>query len=95
MKKAFAEAHEETFRRAILRGIGTSREEGAAEFLFHLLEDALTPDAEGSLEALALHRHNPDVVSRVRKAVEGRNSKRLKERFEVLFGAKPGGVTAD
>ncbi len=85
LKKTFPEAHEETFRRAILTAIGTSREEGAANFLFALLEDGLLPDAEGSLEALALDRHNPDVVSRVRKAVENRDSRRLQERFDALF----------
>ena len=85
LKKALPEAQGETFRRAILTGIGTSREEGAAEFLFHLLEDALTSDAVGSLEALALHRRNPDLVARVRKAVQDRDCRRLKERFEILF----------
>ena len=85
LENALPEAHEETFRRAILTAIGTSREEGAAEFLFHLLEDSVIADAEGSLEALALDRHNPDVVSRVRKAVQDRDSRRLQERFEVLF----------
>jgi HEAT repeat protein len=88
LKKALPEAHEEAFRRAILAGIGTSREEGAAEFLFGLLEGDGTSDAEGSLEALALHRHNPDIASRVRKAVEARANRRLQERFEVLFIAR-------
>jgi HEAT repeats len=85
LKKIWLEAHEETLRRAILTGIGTSREDGAAEFLLGLIEDAPIPDAESSLEALALHRHNPDVVARVRTAVENRDSRRLQERFEVLF----------
>ena len=85
LKKALAEAHEETYRRAILTGIGTSREEGATDVLFGLLEDALITDAEGSLEALALHRHNPAVVSRVRKTVQDRENRRLHERFEALF----------
>ena len=86
LKKALPEAHEETIRRAILTGIGTSREDGAAEFLIDLLEESPKPDAEGSLEALALHRHNPDVVSRVRKAVRGpRQQGCLQERFEDIF----------
>ncbi len=85
LKKTFPEAHEETFRRAILTAIGASREEGAAKFLFGLLEHGLLTDAEGSLEALALDRHNPDVVSRVRKAVEDRDGRRLQERFDALF----------
>lgn len=85
LKKALSQAHEETFRRALLAAISTSREEGAAEFLIGLLEGDGTSDAEGSLEALALHRHNPDIASRVRKAVEDRDSRRLQERFEFLF----------
>ncbi|MGA7415723.1 MAG: hypothetical protein WBW33_34945 [Bryobacteraceae bacterium] len=85
LKKALPEAHQETFRRAILSGIATSREEGAVEFLIGLLQESLTTDAEGSLEALALHRHNPDIVSRVRNAVHDRDSKVLRDRFEVLF----------
>ncbi len=85
LREALPQAHEETFRRALLSAIGTSREEGAAEFLFGLLEGDGTSDAEGSLEALALHRHHPDITSRVRKAVQDRGSRRLQERFEVLF----------
>jgi hypothetical protein len=86
LKKAWQEAHEQTLRRAILTGIGTSREDGAAEFLLGLIEEAPIPDAVSSLEALALHRHNPDVVARVRMAVHNRDSGRLQERFKIIFG---------
>ena len=90
LQEALPEAHEESFRRAILNGIGTSREQGATEFLFNLLENAPIRDAEGSLEALALHRHTPELASRAKKAVQDRNSKRLQERFEALFVGSDG-----
>jgi len=85
LKKALLEAREETFRRAILTAIGTSRNEGAKSFLLDLLKNAPSPDAEGALEALALHRRTPEIVSRVKRAVRDRDSKHLQERFVVLF----------
>jgi HEAT repeat protein len=85
LKKATEKAREESFRRAILTAIGTSREEGAMEFLFDQLESAMMPDAEGALEALALHRQSIAVVEKVAKLVQNRRSKRLEEQFEVLF----------
>ncbi len=88
LKKALAHAPEETFRRAILTAISTSRENGVLDFLFSLLETALSADAEGSLEALALHRHSPEVVERVRKIVHDREIRGLEERFAALFLAR-------
>ena len=85
LKRALSEAHEESFRRAILTAIGASREEGAIEFLFGLLQNGISPDAEGSLEALALERHNPELVARVEKIVRDRAVRRLQERFDALF----------
>lgn len=85
LKKTLPEAREEGFRRAILTGIATSREEGASEFLFDRLENGPLSDAEGTLEALALYRQTAEIVSRVSKAIEARESRRLQERFEALF----------
>jgi HEAT repeat protein len=88
LKKALAHAHEETFRLAIHTAIATSRENGAMEFLFNMLETALSADAEGCMEALALHRQSPEVVERVRKIVQVRENQRLHEQFAALFLAR-------
>jgi hypothetical protein len=88
LTKALPDAREEGFRRAILTAIGTSREAGATEFLFNVLETASVPDAEGALAALALHRRSKDIALKVNKTVRDRQSKRLEEQFTVLFASQ-------
>ncbi|UQA54996.1 HEAT repeat domain-containing protein [Polyangium aurulentum] len=76
---------------SVLLGIALLRSEAANAFLIELVAQAPEARAVGAVEALALHRHDARLVSRVREAAAPRRSRRLAKAVEEKFGREDGG----
>lgn len=71
----------------VLLGMALLRLDAANDELLALVAEGTEAQAAAALGALALHRHDEQLVARVRKAVEGRRSKRLAAVFADKFDA--------
>lgn len=76
--------HRET-KQSFLIALGLSRQPLAVEFLISLL-NPVTNSSEPTLRALAPLRFYPDILNRVRSALEATQNRRLLAIFRELFG---------
>jgi hypothetical protein len=72
LKQAWKETRDWRLKQVFLRGISALRQEPAIEFLLDLLKSGREGDAQGALEALAIHRDSPEIARRVKEVVEGK-----------------------
>ena len=71
------------FREVLFRGLSLTKQPEAFEFLIRLVKTGRTADAESALEALALHRENPE-IRRVAEEAAG-TKEELRRTFERCF----------
>jgi len=71
---------------AVLLGIALLRSEEATSFLLEVISNAPEVRATRAIEALALHRHEMNLVSRAEVKVAARKSKKLSRIFLEKFG---------
>jgi HEAT repeat protein len=76
----------ETQRRALLTGLAVARDDGAFEFLFWVVESAIEKVAAEAIAALAIHRQDERIRSRVASLVEQRKGTLLKRALGAEFG---------
>jgi HEAT repeat protein len=76
----------ETQRRALLTGLAVARDDSAFEFLFSLVESAIEKIAAEAITALAIHRQDERIRSRVESLVERRKGTLLKRTLGREFG---------
>ena len=76
----------ETQRRALLTGLAVARDDSAFEFLFSLVESAIEKIAAEVISALAIHRQDERIRSRLESLVEHRKGTLLKRTLGTEFG---------
>ena len=72
-------------RRVALLALAMLRSTAAIDHLMSAIEEGPIDAAVHAVNALALHRHDEELVARVRKEVDKRGSKPLKEAFREAF----------
>ena len=86
LREALASAAGPRERQSVLMAIALHRSDEACELLLSMLEKAPEAHASAAITALALHRHDPRLAERARKAVEARGSSRLAAVLREQFG---------
>lgn len=86
LRDALAAAEAPRARQSVLMAIALHRSDEASELLLAMLEKAPEAHAVAAIIALALHRHDPRLAERARKAVEARGSSRMAGAFREQFG---------
>jgi HEAT repeat protein len=86
LERALAGAEGARDRRNVLMAIALLRSDEAIALLVSLVEKAPEAQAAAALGALALHRHDPKIAERARRAVEARGSRRLSEALREHLG---------
>ncbi|MBZ5725494.1 MAG: HEAT repeat domain-containing protein [Acidobacteriia bacterium] len=71
-------------REALLRALSASRQPRAIEFLLDLLKKGRERETAAALEALAIHRHSPEIRRQVQEAVSAL-AQSVRAQFERLF----------
>ena len=84
LKKRWAGGANDGLQDALLLAVAMLRLPSAIDFLLEILANADKNAAPAALGALAIHRHNPDVRSRVAAAIEGKGPA-LASLFEKKF----------
>ena len=74
--QAWGGARNRDWGAVLLRAMSSSRDESALAFLFDLVRDGLTWEAEAALEALELHRDSTEIQSRIQQAKHERSNSR-------------------
>ncbi len=82
-----ASARDPQFREALERALSASRQPRAIGFLLDLLKKGRARDAPAALEALAIHRHSPEIRRQVQDAVSALGPP-VREQFERLFATE-------
>jgi hypothetical protein len=72
LKEAWTRSRNIRSGEPLLRAISASRQESALAFLLHLIRAGSNSDAQDAVSALRFHRESPEIVARVREAVEAR-----------------------
>jgi hypothetical protein len=70
LEAAWERTRDPELRFALARGISTSRQPRAFEFLLELVKNGRAADAKTALEALEIHRESPEIWRRVEETVE-------------------------
>jgi HEAT repeat protein len=78
----------ETLRRAVLTGLSVARDDRAFEFLLSLVQTAVENIAAEAITALAMHRQDERIRTRVESIVGQRKGTLLKRTFEAEFGLR-------
>lgn len=86
LKEALDGARRDSERRSLLTAIALLRSDEAIDLLVSLVEKAPEAAAATALAALALHRHDPRIAERVRRVVDARGSRRLREVLREHLG---------
>lgn len=86
LKDALAIAGSGKLRDSVLLGAALLRLDEANAFLVSVVEEGPEGHAIAAVNALALHRHDSKLAERVKRAAEGRRSRKLSAAFAEKFG---------
>lgn len=82
----FADRARPALLRSALLAVGLLRSAEATKLLLGVVDEGPLPAAAHALGALAIQRHDEDLVSQVRTIVASRRSRALDQAFELEFG---------